>query len=73
MKREKILELIRAHNATIDAITDAELVIKPGAILKAIVIWDCFALQGANIVNIAQENGINCVYNAQNGFITIKD
>lgn len=73
MDRAKILELIRAHNAIHQALTDSELIVKKGALLKAIVVWDKIAMQAANLVNIARDSGINCIYNAQNGYITIKE
>lgn len=70
---EDILKLIRLHNLTVDTFERVGKAVKAdGWLLGGIEMWHRIACEGAKIVDMARQLGIDATINMQKGEIILK-
>lgn len=67
--KQKILDIIKAHNLIIATINNADMTCN---LFRGMEIWHKIACEGAEITSLARSTGIDAVVDMQSGVITVK-
>lgn len=67
-EKELLLSIIRAHNAMIETIQNADMKCN---LFRGMEVWHKIACEGADITHLARKLGIEAKVNMQTGVITV--
>lgn len=68
---ENMMKIIDSHNGVVNALSNSDLPVSSNHALRAMTIWHTLACEGADIVHMAREMGIDAKVDMQTGFITV--
>ena len=69
--KEQLLTIINSHNDVVSALENCNIKVDNNNFFSAMTIWHKLACEGADIVHLARQHGIDAKINMQSGQITI--
>jgi hypothetical protein len=69
--KEQLMTIINSHNAVVTALGNCTAKVDQTNLFSAMTVWHKLACEGADIVHLARQHGIDAKINMQSGEILI--
>ena len=69
--KEQLLKIIHSHNEVVTALSNCTAKVDQTNLFSAMTVWHRLASEGADIVHLARQHGIDAKINMQSGEILL--
>lgn len=69
--KEQLLKIIHSHNAVVTALSNCPAKVDETNLFSAMSVWHHLSCEGADIVHLARQHGIDAKVNRQSGEILL--